>query len=109
MTPHTPSVPEDATGPTIHELKTWPEYFAAVLDGRKRFEIRQNDRSFAAGDRVVLREYDPVLGTYSGRSIAAEIWYVTDFAQKPGWCVFGLGAVDAFGCRALSLARGEQT
>ena len=44
---------------TRHELKTWPQYFAAVRSGKKRFEIRRNDREFAVGDVLVLREFDP--------------------------------------------------
>jgi site-specific DNA-cytosine methylase len=42
-----------------HELKTWPSYFEAILRGEKRHECRLNDRDFAVGDVLVLREWDP--------------------------------------------------
>lgn len=40
-----------------HHLKTKPEYFQAVIDGKKTFEIRLNDRDFKQGDSVILEEY----------------------------------------------------
>lgn len=42
-----------------HILKTWPNVFEAVKDGRKRFEWRRDDRGFEVGDVLVLQEYDP--------------------------------------------------
>jgi len=40
----------------IHHLKTDPEVFDAVRDGRKTFEIRKNDRGFAIGDTLCLKK-----------------------------------------------------
>lgn len=42
-----------------HELKTWPEPYSAMLGGHKVHEIRVNDRAFAVGDVLVLREWQP--------------------------------------------------
>lgn len=44
-----------------HDLKTHPAHFAAVWSGAKRAELRLNDRGFAAGDTLRLREWRPDL------------------------------------------------
>lgn len=58
-----------------HELKCWPEYFQAMIDGKKSFEFRKNDRDFKAGERLRLREYRPghMLSRYTGRHMMAVI------------------------------------
>ena len=36
-----PSTPPETGGSKVHDLKTWPEFFAALLDGSKTFEVRK--------------------------------------------------------------------
>ena len=72
-----------------HELKTWPEYFAAIKRGDKAHELRRDDRNFQAGDQLVLREWDPATSVYTGDQIRAEVTYVYRGEQGSP---FGLGA-----------------
>jgi ASC-1-like (ASCH) protein len=72
----------------LHELKILPEYFHAVRDGIKTFEIRENDRKFQLGDDVLLHEYDPDNGGYTGYNIKVIITYISDYMQSPGYVVF---------------------
>lgn len=51
----------------IYELKVWPRYFRAVLDGSKTFEFRKDDRGFELGDTLILREFEPGVRDYSGQ------------------------------------------
>ncbi|EOS7971934.1 DUF3850 domain-containing protein [Enterococcus hirae] len=71
-----------------HELKILPEYFEAVTSGRKRFEIRKNDRNFQIGDQLILKEWNKE--GFTGRSYQSEIMYITDYMQKNGYVVLGI-------------------
>jgi hypothetical protein len=59
-----------------HLVKSWPEFFNAVADGAKRFELRKNDRNYQAGDLIVLQEFDPKSETHTGREFTMRISYV---------------------------------
>lgn len=59
-----------------HDLKCWPVPFNAIIDGRKRHEVRKFDRTFKEGDQVTLREFTPE-GGYTGRTSAWVIGFVT--------------------------------
>ena len=64
----------DGTHPHTHDLKIGPNYFDAVSDGRKKFELRRNDRDFKAGDRLMLREW--VASEYTGRCLCCKVDYI---------------------------------
>lgn len=87
---------------STHELKSWPDSFAAVVTGRKRYEIRRHDRHFQEGDAVLLLEWDPKphgddvdpFG-YTGRKVLVYIGRLDFGPPLPaGWCAFDLISVD---------------
>jgi hypothetical protein len=63
---------------SIHHVKSWPHQFAAVSGGYKTAELRKNDREYNIGDVMVLHEYDPATGVYSGRTADVEITHKLD-------------------------------
>lgn len=58
----------------VHDLKIEPKYFQDIIDDRKRFEIRKNDRDYRDGDVLFLREWKN--GKYTGREIRCIVPYV---------------------------------
>ena len=77
----------------IHELKIQSEYFLAVINKTKTFEIRKNDRDFKVDDKIILREIDSH-GRYTGRSTYRRITYMTDFAQKENYVVMAITGLE---------------
>lgn len=71
-----------------HDLKIEKKYFDPVLKNIKTFEIRKNDRHFNIGDTFSLNEIDEKRD-YTGRSVSGKITYITDYAQKEDYVVFG--------------------
>lgn len=80
-------------GVRTHELKTWPEPFEAVHSLRKQYEIRKDDRDFAIGDALLLREWDPETRAYSGRWAYRLVTYKTPggaFGLPSDLCVLSI-------------------
>jgi len=91
-----------------HKLKILPQYFKAVVDGTKPFEIRKNDRGFKIGDTLLLKEYKEggaIYGEkennsevefdqgYTGQEIIKEVTYILEGSQyglEEGYCILGL-------------------
>ena len=77
----------------VHELKCWRAPFAAVKAGTKTHEVRKNDRDFVVGDELLLREYDPSTGAYSGACQRVIVTYISDagtFGLPPDLCVMSI-------------------
>ena len=75
-----------------HDLKCWPEYFEALRNGSKDFDLRKDDRGFAVGDWLRFYEWAPETG-YTGELHLERIAYILrDFeGLVPGYCILGLG------------------
>ncbi|MBT3397359.1 DUF3850 domain-containing protein [archaeon] len=67
------------------EKKIWPEYFSKVFDGTKKFEARLADFEVNPGDVLVLREWDPATGDYTGREIRKAVGYVLKTKDLTFW------------------------
>lgn len=76
---------------SIHELKTDPTPFLAVVEGSKRFEIRKDDRGYTIGDQLRLREYSRERGKYTGREfITPRIRViVSEYGLEEGYVALG--------------------
>lgn len=76
-----------------HKLKILPEFFEAVNDGRKTFELRENDRGYKTGDILILQEFDGE--DYTGREISREVLYIYEgsgnYGLAPGYCILSIG------------------
>ena len=58
------------------EKKIWPQFFQAVLEGKKNFDVRLADWKINVGDVLVLREWDPEKKEYAGRKLEKKITYI---------------------------------
>jgi len=58
-----------------HKLKTWNPYFSDIVEGKKTFEIRKNDRNYKVGDQLLLQEYDRTSSEYMQRTCLCEVVY----------------------------------
>jgi len=58
------------------EKKVRPEYFEAILAGRKTFELRLDDFEIHEGDTLLLREWEPRTKSYTGREISKTVGFI---------------------------------
>lgn len=79
------------------------EYFEAIMEGRKSFEIRLADFKYKPGDTLVLLEQKKGSAELSGRKLACEVLFTinTKVAQK----FWTKKKIDKYGLVVLSLRR----
>jgi hypothetical protein len=69
-----------------HTLKSWVGLFEPIFNGTKTHELRVLDRDYQIGDVCLLKEYDPIKMTYTGREVLVEVTYITSSLHKE--CAF---------------------
>jgi hypothetical protein len=69
-----------------HNLKIWPEFYAAVVLGLKRCEVRFNDRDYKYGDHLILHEWCPEAKWYTGAIVEVIITHILS-EEVPGLCL----------------------
>lgn len=74
-----------------HDLKTWPAPFEAIRTGQKTCEVRKDDRGFAVGDILHLREWVPETGAYTGRAVRMAVTHKLEgFGLPAGICALSI-------------------
>ena len=75
-----------------HDLKILPQHFQAVWDGRKRAELRKDDRDYKVGDILALREWDGE--KYTGSGIAVRVTHILrdcqEYGLADGYCILSI-------------------
>lgn len=73
-----------------HKIKCEKKYYQAIERGKKKFELRLNDRNYQVGDTVTLLEVDG--GVWTTRSLPpVEIQYVLQggvYGLPEDMCIF---------------------
>lgn len=68
-----------------HLLKIRKEYFEAILDGRKQFDLRRDDRDYKVGDRIqFVVPGSPVF------EITYKLENVPQYGLQEGFCILGI-------------------
>ena len=80
-----------------------PEYFEAVKDGRKRFEVRLADFECKPGDILVLQEQKHDSDELTGREIETEILY--NFNTKDIEKFYTKEEIDEHGLAVLAIRK----
>ena len=81
---------------TVYNVKSWVPFFQAFKTGAKKHDMRDlKDRNYKVGDILVLEEYDPFKGQYTGDVMRMKITYITS-RETP--CAFSSAALDSNYC-----------
>ena len=76
-----------------HYIKILPEYYRAVEQKKKTFEVRYNDRDYKVYDVLHLQEW--LNGGYTGREITANVTYILNDSNycKDGYVIMSIEVI----------------
>lgn len=79
-----------AREPKVHDIRLGDSFFDDVLECRKSFELRKNDRDYRVGDILYMMEFKD--GRNTGRAVKRKIIYMLeDFTGlEDGYCILGM-------------------
>lgn len=70
--------------------KILPEYFEAVQENRKKFELRKDEDNIQAGDELILEEWNgEYTGRYTNRKVTYVLRNVPEYGLNDGYCIIG--------------------
>lgn len=73
--------------------KILPEFFQAVWNGDKKFELRKDEDNIQVGDELVLEEWNPKTKLFTGRLMKKTVTYVLrnvpEYGLMDGYCIIG--------------------
>lgn len=84
-------LPSDGkAGHKTHEVKIAASYYGDIVSGKKKFELRKNDRGYKVGDSLKMLEFKD--GKHTGRTIDADITYMLEdyTGLEEGYCILGV-------------------
>lgn len=76
----------------VHELKTIQPFFNQVVEGKKKYELRKNDRDFKWDDILILREWNEKAEAYRGNEVVVRVTGILqNFPElEPGYCILSI-------------------
>lgn len=70
--------------------KILPEYFEAVQENRKKFELRKDEDNIQVGDEIILEEWNgEYTGRYTNRKVTYVLINVPEYGLNDGYCIIG--------------------
>lgn len=64
---------------SIITKKIQPNFFEAILSGKKTYELRLNEFEIQEGDTLILEEWDGEPRVFTGRKLEKTVTYVGKF------------------------------
>lgn len=87
------------------EKKCWPEYYKAISEENKPYDVRLADFECNEGDTILFREWDPKTQEYTGRETEKRVTYVVKTKDLTDWGeeIWNKETVEKFGFQVFGI------